>query len=58
MGSPRMEGLDDVFRVTRCVAERDEGLMNLVPDSSGMMVAEIMFPLAMPLDNTIDDLSS
>ena len=58
MGSPRMEGLDDVFRVTRCVAERDEGLMNLVPDSSGMMVAEIKFPLAMALDNTIEDLSS
>lgn len=58
MGSPRMEGLDDVFRVTRCVAERDEGLMNLVPDSSGMMVAEIEFPLATSLDNTIEDLSS
>lgn len=44
MGSPRMEGLDDVDRVTKCVCERDQGLLELVPES-GMMVAEIKFPL-------------
>uniref|UniRef100_A0A7S0X7B6 Pyridoxal phosphate-dependent transferase n=1 Tax=Mantoniella antarctica TaxID=81844 RepID=A0A7S0X7B6_9CHLO len=44
MGSPRMEGLDDVDRVTKCVCDRDHGLLELVPES-GMMVAEIKFPL-------------
>jgi hypothetical protein len=43
-GSPRMEGLDDVDRVTKCVCERDQGLLELVPEA-GMMVAEIKFPL-------------
>jgi hypothetical protein len=47
MGSPRMEGLDDVQRVTSAVCDTcgplcDEGLMSLVPDSEcGMSVAEI-----------------
>jgi hypothetical protein len=48
MGSPRMEGLDDVARVTRSVCEsliEDEALeVSLVPES-GMLMAEIVFPL-------------
>ena len=48
MGSPRMEGLDDVARVTRSVCEHlidDEALdVRLVPES-GMLMAEIAFPL-------------
>jgi hypothetical protein len=46
MGSPRMEGLDDVARVTTIVANADEGLINLVPETNGSgFVAEIKFPL-------------
>jgi len=46
MGSPRMEGLDDVARVTTVVANADEGLINLVPETNGSgFVAEIRFPL-------------
>jgi hypothetical protein len=48
MGSPRMEGLDDVARVTRNVCDvlvADETVdVRLVPES-GMMMAEIVFPL-------------
>ena len=48
MGSPRMEGLDDVARFTRSVCEsliEDEALeVSLVPES-GMLMAEIVFPL-------------
>ena len=48
MGSPRMEGLDDVARVTRSVCESlidDKQLdVRLVPES-GMLMAEIAFPL-------------
>lgn len=55
MGSPRMEGLDDVDRVTKCVCERDQGLLELVPES-GMMVAEMTFPL--PALETPADTSS
>ena len=40
MGSPRMEGLDDVERVTRAVCEMDFEFISHVPEySSGMMVA-------------------
>mmetsp|Transcript_3109 Transcript_3109/g.7183 ORF Transcript_3109/g.7183 Transcript_3109/m.7183 type:complete len:793 (+) Transcript_3109:425-2803(+) len=56
MGSPRMEGLDDVQRVTRYVCEHQddyhagkEGLLHLVPDA-GMMVAQIKFPLSPSLN--------
>jgi len=46
MGSPRMEGLDDVERVTRAVCEMDFEFISHVPEySSGMMVAEMTFPL-------------
>ena len=49
MGSPRMEGLDDVQRVTRSVCEAlidDDSLVDvrLVPEN-GMLMAEIVFPL-------------
>ena len=45
MGSPRMEGLDDVDHVTKRVVEKNEwGLLELVPES-GMMMAEVQFPL-------------
>jgi len=46
MGSPRMDSLDDVARVTTVVAKADEGLINLVPETNGNgFVAEIRFPL-------------
>ena len=46
MGSPRMDSLDDVARVTTVVANADEGLINLVPETNGNgFVAEIRFPL-------------
>ena len=46
MGSPRMDSLDDVSRVTTVVANADEGLINLVPETNGSgFVAEIRFPL-------------
>ena len=35
MGSPRMDSLDDVSRVTTVVANADEGLINLVPETNG-----------------------
>jgi len=48
MGSPRMEGLDDVERVTRAVCEslveNDDLRVQLVPES-GILMAEIAFPL-------------
>ena len=48
MGSPRMEGLDDVARVTRNVCDallnHEEVDVSLIPES-GMMMAEIVFPL-------------
>lgn len=46
MGSPRMDSLDDVSRVTTAVADADEGLINLVPETNGSgFVAEVRFPL-------------
>ena len=38
MGSPRMEGLDDVARVTRNVCNMSQGLVELVPDGGAMLV--------------------
>ena len=46
MGSPRMDSLDDVSRVTTVVADAGERLINLVPETNGSgFVAEIRFPL-------------
>ena len=55
MGSPRMEGLDDVARVTMCVCDRDQEFISLVPEA-GMMMAEIAFPL--PSLETTQDASA
>ena len=46
MGSPRMDSLDDVSRVTTVVADAGERFINLVPETNGSgFVAEIRFPL-------------